>query len=95
MFEVETLFFGISLVDISVFVISSSLLFRVDCLSVFFLYWFHLARGVLGIFIWKKMPKARELIKTIKSNLETDSLVQGLNINAIKENVVKSVETSL
>ena len=52
LFELETLFFGISLVDISVFVISSALLFRVDCLSVFFMYWFHLARGVVGFLIW-------------------------------------------
>ena len=95
MFEIENLFYNISFIDIIAYAINIVLLIHVDCISVCILYFLHFARSVLGLIIWWKMPKARELIKVIKSNLDCERALRELNVPDIKENVVLSVDISL
>ena len=80
LYQVKSLFFWISFTEMVAYVLSVVLILSIGRLAVVFLYFPHFVRSVTGFFIYNSMPKIHEFMKDVKANVDTEKLMQELDV---------------
>ena len=95
LYQVKQLFFWVSFTELISFIVSTVLLLSLDKVFILILCFGHLLRALAGFFIYNSMPNINEFIRDVKKNIDSERLMQSLDVTVMQQQVVDGVGESL